>query len=227
MTSSASGLARRGTVALSLALGLALAAVTAACAQAAPADAAVAAAVAERWGADPARVRLAWGAGRGPEAGTPFRLTGDGRDGWFGVIVEPAGAPPRALRLRAGLADTIPVAARALARGETLDDGAIRGEAAVRWGPPAPGVWPAAGWEVKRALLPGDRLAPPAVMPPPVVRAGDDVRVTWRRGGVRIELAGTALNAAALGEPVTVRLAGQTGQRGGIAAGPGEVRLGT
>jgi flagella basal body P-ring formation protein FlgA len=119
------------------------------------------------------------------------------------------------------------VAARALPRGAALQAGDLRAEARTAWGPPArtPEQTPAPGWELRRPVAAGQSLAWPASAPPPLVRAGEPVRVEWRRGAVTVATSGVAQNAARAGETVRVRVPGRLGRLQGSATGPGTVTL--
>jgi flagella basal body P-ring formation protein FlgA len=190
----------------------------------------VAAAVAGVWVVDTASLRLEWGAVQHAEdlsASTPFRLVGRGSDGWFAVVFSPDAAHPSAARLHAGIVDSVLVMARALGAGDTLAADAVRGEERVRWGMPArvQRQSPAIGWIARRPLAVGDLVTASTVEPPPAVHAGQTVRLEWVRGDVIVALDGTALNDAALGEPVHARIAGRTGQRSGVAGTNGTVRM--
>ncbi|HYC30817.1 MAG TPA: flagellar basal body P-ring formation chaperone FlgA [Gemmatimonadales bacterium] len=190
---------------------------------------AVAFEIAGRWGVEADGVRLEWGAVPAAAAvrdSTPFRLVGKGMDGSFVVVFEPAGASPAAVRVRAGVADSAVRATRALARGTVLAAEDLRTEPSVQWGPPREGGdMPAAGWTTLRPLASGDLVTSANAAMPQIVKAGDPVRVEWRRGGVLVALDGVALNPAGVGQPVRVRLGGRGGQRSGQASGPGLVSL--
>jgi flagella basal body P-ring formation protein FlgA len=70
-------------------------------------------------------------------------------------------------------------------------------------------------------------VARPAVAPPPLVAAGEPVRMVWRQGGVNIVLEGIALNGARRDEVVRARVQGRSGRLAGRAIAPGVVELGT
>jgi flagella basal body P-ring formation protein FlgA len=189
----------------------------------------VADAVARAWGVDTAGLVLSWGSGSladMPDTAA-FRLFGRGDGGWFAVTVEPANRPPKAIRLRAGTAVSRVVAARALRPGMRLTEADLRQEPALRWGPPpaAEEPVPAPGWIVKRMVSPGDPLDRMRVEPPPVVAAGQPVRVSWNQGNVSIALEGTALNDATLGGTVRVRTGERVGVLTGTVTAPGEARM--
>lgn len=136
-----------------------------------------------------------------------------------------AGAAPLP---RGHLRVTVAVAARALARGDTLraDDLELRDTViAWRWNgvPPDTGR-PAPGWVAQRPIAAGERLRPPGVVPPPVVRAGTPVTAEYQDGPVRLRVTGIATNTASLGAPVGVRL-DPTRRLDGVAVAPNLVRL--
>jgi flagella basal body P-ring formation protein FlgA len=191
--------------------------------------AAVRASIADRWSVDSARVRLEWGSVPGAatlSAGMPFRLLGKGTDGWFVTLFEPAAGSPVAIRVRAGVFDSVSVATRTLAGGVELTTADMRREARILWGSPATDTLaPAEGWLTRRPLAAGDVFGPATATPPQVVRAGDAVRLEWSRGGVIVALDGIALGSGALGQIVRVRIAERGGQRSGRVSGPNAVRL--
>lgn len=193
-------------------------------------EARVAETIAAHWGIGVERVRLEWSPPRGatpvPENARVEVVGGGTRGVW---LVALGGADPRepGLRVwvRAGVERTEPVAARPLPRGVALGEADLEYRAAVAWGDPvedAAEVEP--GWVTRRAIGRGEVLRPPAVAPPPAVRAGETVRVVVRRGGVELTVPARALGSAAAGERVAVRT--EAGRRlEGTAAGPGMVRL--
>ena len=189
----------------------------------------VAEAVARSWAVDTTGLVLSWGSGAPADLpdSTGFRLLGNGDGGWYAVTFEPPGRPAVAVRLRVGV--TVPrlVAARALRPGMTLVAGDLRAEPHVAWGPPLADLEPrpAAGWLVRRAVAAGEALVPPRVAPPPVVAAGQSVRVHWSAGNVSVALEGTALNDAVVGETVRVRTGRRTGVLTGTVVAPGEARM--
>jgi len=224
----------RGAALVGVAVALAA---TAAAAQQPPAEAPavpagittrVAALLAERWSVPAGAVLVQWSAPPGGvtlAADVPFRLLG-GDDGWFAAVLEPPRRPPRAIRLRAGVAETVTVAARPLARGSRLREGDLALAARVRWGAPdSAQSRPSAGWLVRRAVAAGTTLEAPIVTPPPVVAAGAQVSVEWVSRAISVRFEGTALHDAALGEPVLVRPAGRAGAVRGTVTGPAAVRL--
>lgn len=195
----------------------------------APLAAAVGGAIADRWAVDSVRVRLEWGSVPGAaalSAATPFQLVGKGDDGWFVALFGPAAGSPVAIRLHAGVLDSVSVAARALGTGVELAATDLRRDARVRWGAPtAPAAASLEGWVTRRPLAKGDAISEANAAPPQVVHSGDAVRLEWRRGGVIVALDGVALGSAAMGQTVRVRIAERGGQRSGRVTGPNAVRL--
>ncbi len=119
------------------------------------------------------------------------------------------------------------VATRALMRGDTLraDDFTLA-DTAVRGRLPygIDTTTPEAGWLVHRAVAAGEWLRAPAVTPRPAITAGRPVHAVWFDGAVRVSVAAVALNSAAVGGPVSVRV-GRTRRLDGIAIAPDSVRL--
>jgi flagella basal body P-ring formation protein FlgA len=113
----------------------------------------------------------------------------------------------------------VPTAARTLERGAVLSlrdlDFAPGEEAGAR---------DLVGWVTRRVIAEGESLRPPAIAPGGVIRSGDEVQVIWAQGGLEVRMAGRAMNAAAAGERVNVRLDGSRRLQG-VALGAGRVRL--
>ncbi len=226
----------RGTAAPAAAAG------TPAAADAAPAAAGAAASpgpaiersavacIAAEWNVDMAVLRLEWGQvppGLDAAPDPALHVAGRGLDGWFAVVIEPPAAHPVAVRVRAGVADTTWVAARALPARATLAAEDIQSETRTFWGPPraAARLRPAAGWEVRRPLAAGDELTALVVAPPQLVAAGETVSLEWSRGGIHIVLPGVALNGARAGETVRAYPQGRRKTVTGVAIAPGRVML--
>lgn len=68
----------------------------------------------------------------------------------------------------------------------------------------------------------GTVLAAGRVTPPPVIRAGSPVRVTYRNSNVSIATDGVALNDGATGEIVRIRTPRKTGVISATVTAPGE-----
>jgi flagella basal body P-ring formation protein FlgA len=189
----------------------------------------VAEAVARAWGVDPSGLVLSWGSGTFADLpdSSAFRLLGTGEEGWFAVTIEPAGRTARAARLRAGVAGRRFVAVRALRPGMRLAEGDIRQEPYVRWGPPpaAAEQEPGPGWVVRRIITPGAPLNRTRVAPPPAIEAGHPVRILWQQGNVSVALEGTALNDAALGEAIRVRMPERRSVLVGTVTAPGQATM--
>lgn len=182
--------------------------------------------VAARWSVPADSVELEFGTG-GAEA---TALTGVGRvlgggGGWFTVVANSAGEA-HALRFRAGVRATVPVALRALNAGERLGASDFDLETRLVHGTPAPETRrPGAGWQARRPIAIGQALAWPALSPPQIIDPGQPVTVAWKRGAVEVRLDGVALQAARAGDAVPVRIAGREGRMTAIAVAPGQVRL--
>jgi flagella basal body P-ring formation protein FlgA len=189
----------------------------------------VTAQVAARWGVAPERVALDWGAVPADldfAPGTPVRLTGHPLNGWFAVVLRPTDPDAKALRVRAGVIDSMPVAAHALAPGTTLAPADLRIESRIHWGAPGPETGRAGpGWEVRRALTGGEILTAPQVMPPTLIAAGQPITLRWRRGQVEVRVSGTALHAARAGQTARVTLVGRRGRITGRVVGPATISL--
>lgn len=123
---------------------------------------------------------------------------------------------------------SVAVAARALARGDTLQAGDIATMDTTivwRWNSIAPDTTRALpGWVARRHVARGEVLRAPAVMPPPAITSGTRVTAIWQDGPLRVVVTGIATNTAALGAPVGVHI-NPTRRLDGIAAGPNTVRL--
>jgi flagella basal body P-ring formation protein FlgA len=189
----------------------------------------VAVEIGRTWDVSAEELVLSFGTGSlaGVPDSSPFRLLGAGENGWFALVAEPAGGRPIAVRLRAGRSITRQVATRALRTGVRLAAGDIREESFLMWGPPPANHMALAGegWVVRRALGSGTPLDPAHVAPPPLVEAGQPVRIIWYEGAVSIALQGTAMNDAAMGESVRVRTGGRTGVIRGLVTASGEARM--
>lgn len=178
-----------------------------------------------RWEVPAERVVLDWGAvhWRGDSL-PPLRLVGSGRGGWFVVVLDDS-VSPSAVQVRAGLLDTVAVASRALAPGDTIGAGDYEFRTEVRWGAPAVRQRATSGWIVRRHLAAGDLLDEPSIAPPPVIGKGEPVRIVWQHGPVEVWIEGTAMNAAALHQPVRVRIPERNLQIVALAAAPGRATL--
>ena len=123
---------------------------------------------------------------------------------------------------------TLPVATRALQRGDTLhaSDIALLDTAIVwHWNGIAPEIArPLPGWVTHRPIAAGEVLRAPAVSAPPIVASGATVSAIWQDGSVRLVLIGVATNSAALGAPVSVRV-DRMRRLDGVAVAPNTVRL--
>jgi flagella basal body P-ring formation protein FlgA len=188
----------------------------------------VADAVSRLWDVDPAALVLSWGSGslaRVPDS-SAFQLLGQGEDGWFALVLEPAHRPQVAIRVRAGITRERTVATRPLRMGARLDEADFRSEPHLEWGrPDSDSLAVQAGWVVRRPVAAGDALDHWHVSPPPLVVAGQPVRLLWNEGNVTVALEGVALHDAALGQPVRIRTGRRTGVLLGTVTANGEARM--
>ena len=136
----------------------------------------------------------------------------------------PTAAPASAAAL--GVERSVPVAARALARGVALSPSDYRIASVVVRPALAAAAAADSGWVTRRAVAEGDALVEPAVGPPALVTAGQPVNFVAQAGSVRLSVRGTAATAGALGDRVWVRM--DSGRRlRGIVAAPGTVQADT
>ena len=196
----------------------------------ADASARLAQALAAQWAIPAERLHVTWSPADGvsaPAAGTPLHLAGRGRDGWVVAVFADAHGTPLAVRARVAVDESTEVATHELAPGLALTGGDLRRELRARWGPSLPGASPvpAPGWVTRRAIAAGDVVAWPAATPPVAVRDGESVEVRWERGGVRVSTRATALQAAAEGARVRVRLADGTVSRDAVVMSAGVVAI--
>lgn len=117
---------------------------------------------------------------------------------------------------------TAPVAARRLPRGTVLSESDILVARVATRGTPGHAAGARPGWVTRRVVQLGERLVPPAVVPAPLVSAGQLVRYVVARDGVSLTISGRALTSGGLGDRVTVRL-GANRHLHGIVTGAGRV----
>lgn len=116
------------------------------------------------------------------------------------------------------------VAARSLPRGATLTARDIAPVPRTTRRPSVQATRPEPGWITRRVIHAGEVLASPAVIPPPTIPAGSNVRFVVTRGGIELAVPAVALTAASAGEPISVRLTTPPQRRAtGIVAGPARV----
>ncbi len=191
----------------------------------------VAAQIAERWSVAASDVQLDFGRAAADVAALPAdatcRLAGRGADGYFVCVFHAGAAHDVAVRVRAGVTESAPVAAHALRAGTILTDGDIVSAASTHWGPPrgGDGAAPRSGWTLRRALAAGDAVRDTDAVPPAAVQQGQTVRVLWERGDVHLEWSGVALNGAPRGGRVRTRVDGRSAALEGIADAAGVVHL--
>lgn len=191
----------------------------------------IAADVAAQWGVEARRVVLEWNRFGDHDLltdSTTFQLRGQSTGTHFSVVFSPVGHPPVAAGLRAGLLKSVPVATRTLTRGDIVEEADVVWDEDIVWGRDALSealTELPVGWTVRTNIGAGERVSTPVAVAPPAVQAGEAVEVVWERGLVVISQQGTALNSAAIGERVRIRLNNRRGNARGIAVGTGRVRL--
>lgn len=136
----------------------------------------------------------------------------------FACVLEAAALCGAAAAQDGGVAAS-PVAARDLDRGSVLKAADI----AVDVGAENSNL-EIVGWVTRRVVSKGEPLRSPTIAPPELVRSGDAVQLVWSEGLVEIRLAGKAMNSAAGGERVLVRVDLKR-RFEGVAESPGVVRL--
>jgi flagellar basal body P-ring formation protein FlgA len=186
--------------------------------------------IARQWGDDTAALQLTWGRVPGTATfptQTDVRLVGRGDGGWFVAVFDPGAGGLFAVRLRAGARDSTLIASRTVEPGRVLSADDVRTVPHTRWGPPlqASGFHVGAGWVTRHMLMAGAEVTESSVVPPPLVHAGDPIRLEWRRGTVLITLDGTALDAGGAGQTVRVRVGQNRGAKNGTVLATGIVRL--
>ena len=90
--------------------------------------------------------------------------------------------------------------------------------------PPKEGERVQAGWVAQRVIPAGEILRTPSVQAPLVITGGSIVTVIYQDGSVQLRLSGTAINSAALGAPVSIRI-DRNRRLEGIAVAPNTARL--
>jgi flagella basal body P-ring formation protein FlgA len=196
----------------------------------APLEARVSETIARAWQVPQASIHLEWGhvpSAYPLSAEAPFRLLGQGTDGEFVLAFDLAGGRQSAVKVRAGVIDSVLIASRPLPAGTRLALTDLTMSSRLQWGPPrrTEGPQPGPGWIVKHSLAMGAALLPPAVNPPPLVEAGAPIKLQWESGAVSVAVAGVAVNEAGLGQLVQVRTTGRAGLVRGIVTGPGTARM--
>jgi flagella basal body P-ring formation protein FlgA len=161
---------------------------------------------------------------------TGAEITGSDRLGTYTITIRPNAfaAPTMVGRLRIGHERAETVTAHQIARGALFTENDLLIKHQLVWGAPdgsAPlDINALVGTEARRTLRDGETLRLNDVAAIPVVHAGDQVTAEVVRDGVRLALAGTALQNASLGGRVAIRL--DRGRRfAGIATGRNTVRL--
>ncbi|MFQ5538163.1 MAG: flagellar basal body P-ring formation chaperone FlgA [Gemmatimonadota bacterium] len=182
-------------------------------------------AVATRWAVSSEDLVLEWGGASGSIAeNSGVEIAGTGRNGYWIVRLQGPTGNPVSVQLRTGWLASRPVAARSLQRGQVVTEDDVSYRKDVVWNAPSLGVpfVKPLGWVSQRSVRRGEVLQKPTVRPPLLVSSGRPVEIRWRRNGVGITAAGTAVGTGALGESVYVRTASGKRMRGVVVA-PGTV----
>lgn len=193
-------------------------------------EARVAERIADAWKVPVHCLRVQWGrssSGESPSADAAFKVMGRGEGGWYVVVFDPADAHATAVRVRAGVEQPVMVAARPLRAGTRIAAGDLVEEVRVHWGAPAQDstLTPMPGWEIRRPIATGEVVMAPAVLPPPLVVAGEPVELQWLSGGVQVSVVGIALNSASQGETVRARIEERPARLTGTVTAPGRAVL--
>jgi flagella basal body P-ring formation protein FlgA len=114
----------------------------------------------------------------------------------------------------------VPVAARDIPRGVAL----VSADIAYRAATATEQTSATTGWVTRRIITAGEVLRAPAVSPPLLVNAGDEVEAVWRDGSLELRIHGRAMNAAAEGGRVSVRV-DMARRFEGVAVAAGLVKL--
>ncbi len=188
-------------------------------------------AIGRTWLVAGSQIQLEWGRINGNVTIAPdalFRLFGGGRDGRFVVAVRTSSGSEAAIGVRAGVLDSVWVAARPVGAGARLEPADLRREERLLWGaPPARGVPSPIGWTAERSLREGEPLRPPSIVEPPIIAVGDRIRFVWQHNGLEIVREGIATNRARRGERITARDPHRAETIQGTVTGPGMARLAT
>lgn len=189
----------------------------------------VAETIARAWQVPSATIQLEWGhvpSAYPIDAAATFRLLGQGADGNFVIAFELPGGHQSAVKVRAGVLDSVLIATRPLPTGTRLGLRDVTLSTRLHWGPPqVADEQPGPGWIVKHSLAMGALIAAPAVAPPPMIAAGEPVKLQWESGPVTVAVTGVAVNEAGMGQLVQVRTTGRAGLVRGIVTGPGTARM--
>jgi flagella basal body P-ring formation protein FlgA len=141
----------------------------------------------------------------------------------LGTLVLLSAHPAGAQQLQHAAARRVAVATRSIARGAVLTDAdfTLR-DSTMFAGTDTNHV--ESGWVTRRVIAAGEVLRAPAVEPPNVVTANQQVAVEWNDQNVRLTMRGIAARNASLGSRVSVRM--ESGRRVETTViGAGRVRI--
>ncbi|MEM7416465.1 MAG: flagellar basal body P-ring formation chaperone FlgA [Gemmatimonadota bacterium] len=176
--------------------------------------------IAAVWEVSPSEVRMAL-LGGVPEAVDSVAVTPAASPRW--ILSLWSGDRMSRRFLQVGTERPVPVAARALPRGESVMSDDVDTRPETVWGPPVRLLNPV-GMVTQRMVSEGEVLVEPTVRAPLLVSGGQSVEAVYTHPGVSVTMRGEALGRARLGDVVLVRLA--SGMRmQGRAIAPGRVEL--
>jgi flagella basal body P-ring formation protein FlgA len=185
--------------------------------------------IAERWRVYPEDLVLEWGLVTvdSPGEGAEVRVVGGGRGGnWVAGFKRRGSNDWIQVRLRAGVVDRVPVAARDIARGTLLARDDVVVEEYADWGQPRerPAVAEIIGWRVNRRIRAGEVLQSPAIRPEDAVSSGSVIELVWEGRSVSVSVDGVAIGSGAVGDTIQVRVHDNRRVRAVIDA-PGRARV--
>lgn len=130
--------------------------------------------VAVRWSTATQDIAVDWRGVAAPDSIAPadaIQLRGNGLQGWFLVVVDPAGRQSFSMRVRAGRITPVPVATRRLRRDDVLEPEDIAYVTDTIWAPPPleGDLFAQPGWRVRWNVRMGAPLIAPIVLPPVLI----------------------------------------------------------
>lgn len=167
--------------------------------------------IAARWRVYAEDVVLEWGlvTAESPGDGAEVRVVGGGRGGHWVVGFKARGSNGWVqVRVRAGVVNRVPVAARTIARGSLLTRDDVLLEEHADWGQPRdrPGLSEIIGWRVNRRIREGEILQSPAIRPENAVSSGSVIELVWQGPSVSVSVEGVAIGSGVVGDTIQVRV---------------------
>jgi flagellar basal body P-ring formation protein FlgA len=185
--------------------------------------------IAQRWRVYAEDLILEWGpvSAASPGEGAEVRVVGGGNGGnWVAGFRRKGSRDWVQVRVRAGVVDRVPVAAREIARGALLAPEDVTVEEYADWGQPRdrPAATEIVGWRVNRRIRQGEVLQSPAIRPEDAVSSGSVIELVWAGRSVSVSVDGTAIGSGAVGDTIQVRVHDNKRVRAVIDA-PGRARV--